>query len=86
MEVRRAIEHGANEIDVVIDRSLVLDDDWEQLFSEIRQFKDVCAAGNVHLKVILSTGELATKRNIYGASMTAMMAGRQFDLFINQHE
>ena len=36
------------------------------------------ACGEAHLKAILATGELKTLRNVYRASMVAMMAGADF--------
>nr|XP_040136890.1 deoxyribose-phosphate aldolase isoform X6 [Ictidomys tridecemlineatus] len=71
-EIRLAVEDGASEIDVVIDRSLVLTGQWEALYDEIRQFRKAC--GEAHLKTILATGELGSLTNVYKASMIAMMA------------
>ncbi|XP_007503662.2 deoxyribose-phosphate aldolase isoform X2 [Monodelphis domestica] len=75
-EIRLAVEDGAKEIDVVINRSLVLTGQWEVLYDEIRQFRKAC--GNAHLKTILATGELGSLTNVYKASMIAMMAGSDF--------
>ena len=36
------------------------------------------ACGEAHLKAILATGDLKTLRNVYKASMVAMMAGADF--------
>ncbi|XP_008592336.1 PREDICTED: putative deoxyribose-phosphate aldolase [Galeopterus variegatus] len=73
-EIRLAVEDGAMEIDVVINRSLVLTGQWEALYDEIRQFREAC--GEAHLKTILATGELGSLTNVYKASMIAMMADR----------
>ncbi|XP_074050457.1 deoxyribose-phosphate aldolase [Macrotis lagotis] len=75
-EIRLAIEDGAKEIDVVINRTLVLTGQWEALYDEICQFRKAC--GNAHLKTILATGELGSLTNVYKASMIAMMAGSDF--------
>uniref|UniRef100_A0A9L0JHG8 Deoxyribose-phosphate aldolase n=1 Tax=Equus asinus TaxID=9793 RepID=A0A9L0JHG8_EQUAS len=75
-EIRLAVEDGASEIDVVINRSLVLTGQWEALYDEIRQFRKAC--GEAHLKTILATGELGSLTNVYKASMIAMMAGSDF--------
>ncbi|XP_078194392.1 deoxyribose-phosphate aldolase isoform X3 [Callithrix jacchus] len=75
-EIRLAVEDGAAEIDVVINRSLVLTGRWEALYDEIRQFRKAC--GEAHLKTILATGELGSLTNVYKASMIAMMAGSDF--------
>ncbi|KAM8980577.1 deoxyribose-phosphate aldolase [Sarcophilus harrisii] len=75
-EIRLAVEDGAKEIDVVINRSLVLAGQWKALYDEICEFRKAC--GDAHLKTILATGELGSLTNIYRASMVAMMAGSDF--------
>ncbi|XP_045764225.1 deoxyribose-phosphate aldolase [Maniola jurtina] len=75
-EIKYAIDMGATEIDVVLDRSLVLMGKWDTLYKEVLQMKEAC--GNAHLKVILGVGELATYENVYSASMVAMLAGADF--------
>jgi deoxyribose-phosphate aldolase len=75
-EIRRSVEAGAHEIDVVITRAHVFSGRWQALFDEIATFKAAC--GNAHLKVILGTGDLLTLRNVARASMVAMMAGADF--------
>jgi deoxyribose-phosphate aldolase len=75
-EIRRSVEAGAHEIDVVITRAHVFDGRWQALFDEIATFKAAC--GNAHMKVILGTGDLLTLRNVARASMVAMMAGADF--------
>ncbi|CAL1677258.1 unnamed protein product [Lasius platythorax] len=78
-EVRCAIEYGAQEVDVVIDRSLVLNHEWVELYNELVAIRKVCnEKGKVCLKVILSTGELCNLKNIYKTSMIAMFAGANF--------
>src|SRR5579864_9445008 len=61
-EIRRSIEAGAREIDVVITRGHVLGGEWQALYDEIATFKAAC--GNAHMKVILGTGDLLTLRNV----------------------
>jgi len=75
-EIRRSVEAGAQEIDVVITRGLVFGAQWQRLYDEILAFKDAC--GPAHLKVILGTGDLLTLRNVAKASLVAMMAGADF--------
>jgi len=75
-EIRRSVQAGAQEIDVVITRAHVFGGDWQKLYHEIVAFKDAC--GPAHLKVILGTGDLLTLRNVAKASMVAMMAGADF--------
>ena len=75
-EIRRSVEAGADEIDVVITRAHVFGAKWQALYDEIATFKNTC--GPAHLKVILGTGDLLTLRNVARASMVAMMAGADF--------
>jgi deoxyribose-phosphate aldolase len=75
-EVVRAVEFGADEIDMVIDRSAFLSGRYAKVFDEIVQVKK--AIGDIHLKVILETGELGTYDNIRRASLLAMAAGADF--------
>jgi deoxyribose-phosphate aldolase len=75
-EIRRSVEAGAHEIDVVITRAHVFGGRWQALFDEVATFKAAC--GNAHMKVILGTGDLLTLRNVARASMVAVMAGADF--------
>jgi deoxyribose-phosphate aldolase len=75
-EIRRSVEAGANEIDVVITRAHVFGARWQALYDEIATFKQACGAA--HMKVILGTGDLLTFRNVARASFVAMMAGADF--------
>ena len=75
-EIRYAVAEGAAEIDIVITREHVLTGNWEALYDEVRGFRDAC--GEAHFKAILATGELGTLRNVYKASLVAMMAGADF--------
>jgi deoxyribose-phosphate aldolase len=75
-EIRRSVEAGAHEIDVVITRAHVFGGRWQALYDEIAAFKQAC--GSAHMKVILGTGDLVTLRNVARASFVAMMAGADF--------
>ena len=75
-EIRRSIDAGADEIDIVITRALVFGGRWQELYDEVAEFKRAC--GNVHMKAILGTGDLMTLRNVARASFVAMMAGADF--------
>ena len=76
LETRQAVEAGADEIDMVIDRGAFLQGDYRAVFEEIVAVKDAC--GDAHLKVILETGELETYDNVRRASVLAMAAGADF--------
>jgi deoxyribose-phosphate aldolase len=75
-DVRDAVEFGADEIDMVIDRGAFLSGRYAKVYDEIVQVKEAC--GEVHLKVILETGELGTYDNVRRASLLAMAAGADF--------
>ncbi|CAN5411274.1 deoxyribose-phosphate aldolase [soil metagenome] len=75
-ETRAAVEAGADEIDMVIDRGAFLSGDYAGVFEEIVAVKAAC--GPAHLKVILETAELETFDNIRRASILAMAAGADF--------
>jgi len=76
-EIEQAIESGAREIDVVISRSHVLTGDWHSLYAELQKFRAVC--GNAaHMKTILAGPSLGSLKQVYQASLVAMMAGTDF--------
>jgi deoxyribose-phosphate aldolase len=75
-EIRYAVDHGADEIDIVIHRAQVLTQDWTALYDEVAAMRAACGAA--HMKAILATGDLRTLRNVYKASMVAMQAGADF--------
>lgn len=75
-EIRRSVEAGAQEIDIVITRAHVFNGEWNALYDEVAAFKDAC--GPAHMKAILGTGDLLTLRNVARASWVAMMAGSDF--------
>ena len=76
-EIEQAIEAGAKEIDIVISRYHVLTGNWQALYDEIRLFRQTCGEA-AHMKTILATGDLATLKQVYQASLVAMMAGSDF--------
>ncbi len=75
-EIRYAVDEGAGEIDIVINRALVFDQEWQALYDEVAAMREAC--GEAHLKAILATGDLKTLRNVYKASMVSMQAGADF--------
>ena len=76
-DTQDAIEAGAGEIDMVIDRGAFLSGKIGAVYDEIRAIKEVCG-DKAHLKVILETGELVTYDNVRRASFLAMLAGADF--------
>src|SRR4051794_36339058 len=75
-DTRAAVDAGADEIDMVIDRGAFLAGRHLAVFEEIVAVHEAC--GEAHLKVILETAELATYDNVRRASWLAMLAGADF--------
>jgi deoxyribose-phosphate aldolase len=75
-DVRTAVDAGADEVDMVIDRGAFLSGRYGLVFEEIQLVK--AASGPAHLKVILETGELVTLDNVRRASWLALLAGGDF--------
>ncbi len=75
-DTKIAVDAGAAEIDMVIDRGAFLEGRYMAVFEEIQAIKAAC--GGAHLKVILETGELATYDNVRRASWLALLAGGDF--------
>lgn len=75
-DVGAALDAGADEIDMVIDRGAFLSGDRQRVYDEIMAVKALC--GKAHLKVILESGELTTFDNIRAASDLALEAGADF--------
>lgn len=81
-EVQYCIDHDADEIDMVISRGEFLSGNYSFVFDEIFEINKLCKNNsnrkNVHLKVILETGELKSPGNIYAASLLAIEGGADF--------
>ncbi len=75
-DVREAVELGADEVDMVIDRGAFLSGRYAKVYDEIVRVKEACA--DAHLKVILETGELGTYDNVRRAALLAIAAGADF--------
>jgi len=75
-DTKIAVDAGADEIDMVIDRGAFLAGDYGTVFEQIIAIKQAC--GYARLKVILETGELATYDNVRRASWLALLAGADF--------
>jgi deoxyribose-phosphate aldolase len=80
-DTRDAVEAGADEIDMVIDRGAFLAGRYQHVYDEIVAVREACRrddGSSAHLKVIFETGELQTYDNVRRASWLAMMAGAHF--------
>jgi deoxyribose-phosphate aldolase len=75
-DVRSAVELGADEIDMVIDRGAFLSGRYAKVYDEVVRVKEAC--GDAHLKVILETGELGTYDNVRRATLLAIAGGADF--------
>ena len=76
LDVAEAVDAGADEIDMVIDRGAFLSGRIGQVFDEVVAVREAC--GVARLKVILETGELVTYDNVRRASWIAMLGGADF--------
>ncbi len=76
LEVSYAVEHGADEIDMVISRGRLLEGDEAYILQEVKAHKQAC--GDKHLKVILETGELKSPALIRRACELALEGGADF--------
>jgi deoxyribose-phosphate aldolase len=80
-DTRDAVQAGADEIDMVIDRGAFLSGRYGLVFDQIVAVKEACRRADgsfAHLKVILETGELNTYDNVRRASWLAILAGGDF--------
>lgn len=77
LDTQLAIDSGADEIDMVISRGKFHSGEYNFVYDEIAQIKELCGK-NARLKVILETGELGTLDKIRKASDIAIYAGADF--------
>src|SRR5437764_13801019 len=75
-DVRSAVELGADEIDMVIDRGAFLSGRYAKVYDEVVQTQEAC--GDAHLKVIRKTGALGTYDNVRRATLLAIAGGADF--------
>jgi deoxyribose-phosphate aldolase len=75
-EIAKAVDAGADEVDVVINRGMMLEGGYDEVFNEVSLMKE--AAGNAHLKVILEISELPSVGLIRKASEICLLAGADF--------
>lgn len=75
-EVKHIANTGIDEIDIVLNRGDFFDGKDQQILDEISGIKK--AMGDLHLKVILETGDLQSDENIKKASELAIKAGGDF--------
>lgn len=76
-EIKRSIQDGATEIDVVLHRTLALEGNWQRLYDQLVSFREACGE-KARLKTILGVGDLKTLELIAKASAVAIMAGADF--------
>lgn len=62
-EITFAIEAGAQEIDIVINRQLALTEQWKSLYDEVCEMRKACG-DKAHMKTILAIGELGSMENV----------------------
>jgi deoxyribose-phosphate aldolase len=76
LEVRFALEEGADEIDTVISRGKLLEGRHAEVLDELSAIREICS--DKTLKIILETGELSSVELIRKASEIAILAGADF--------
>jgi deoxyribose-phosphate aldolase len=76
LDTLHAVEHGADEIDMVISRGRFLAGDYNFVYDEIAAIKELC--GTARLKVIFETGELDSLDQVKRVSTLAIAAGADF--------
>lgn len=76
LECKEVVKAGADEVDMVISRGKFLAGEYNYVFDEIAEIKNIC--GKARLKVILETGELGDLEAVAMASRIAIEAGADF--------
>ncbi len=76
LEAKLAVQHGANEIDIVINLGEFLQGNDQLVVDEIKSIKEVI--GTSKLKVILETGALKDVGSIQRAARLAIQGGTDF--------
>lgn len=75
-EVKYALDKGADEVDMVLSRGVLLEGDYNRVRDEVAMMKEACQGHT--LKVILETGELPSPTLIRMASELAIEGGADF--------
>jgi len=76
LETQRAVDFGANEIDIVLSVGEFQEGNYEFVGEEVRMIKSVMK--DAHLKVILESGTLKNLEEIWLASMLSIVSGADF--------
>ncbi len=76
-ECSLCVEHGADEVDVVLSLNFFFAGQYDRVATELRGIRKAMGP-DAHLKVILETGALKTEENIRKASFLAMENGADF--------
>jgi deoxyribose-phosphate aldolase len=77
-DTKYALDNGADEVDMVINRGEFLRGNFQLVYEEIMAVRELTHSYNARLKVILETGELSTLDNVRRASEIAILAGADF--------
>lgn len=76
MEIKRAVEEGADEVDIVLPIGKFLEEKYTEIYDEISRIKELI--GDRHLKVILESGIMTDLDKIKHASLLSLEAGADF--------
>jgi deoxyribose-phosphate aldolase len=66
-EARQAIAEGASELDVVLNRELLQSGQYQQVYDELKQLRNLAPPEKVVLKLILETSQLSEEEVIKAA-------------------
>ncbi len=75
-ELHQVVAHGADEVDIVVPVSLIQQEKWDALATEVEVARD--AASDRVLKVILETGNITDPHLLYHASRVVLDQGADF--------
>jgi len=75
-EAALALADGADEIDMVMNIGDFLNEDYEEVITDIEEVKNACR--DKTLKVIIETGALNSNENVAKASVIALYSGADF--------
>ena len=77
-EVKWALSSGADEVDMVLNRSSLIKADYFDVFKLVKSAKEITNAEGATLKVILETSDLLSNDMIFVSSMAVAAAGADF--------
>ncbi|KAK2758007.1 hypothetical protein FQN54_004413 [Arachnomyces sp. PD_36] len=77
-EAKDAVEAGASELDMVLNREKLQAKDYVSVYEDIHGVRKASAEGGVKLKVILETGRLESEDDVIAGCVVSCLAGADF--------